>query len=184
MSEIASASQLRMSLVRWALITVPAIVVIGSLMGALSNSGFENGWYAALDKPSFQPPGWAFGVVWPVLYALIGIAFAMILNARGASLRRLAIAAFLSQLALNFAWSPTFFAAHQVTAAFVLLLAILALAIWTTILFSKIRPAAALLMVPYLAWLVFASALNFETDRLNPNAESLVVPAARTNISL
>ena len=64
-----------------ALITVPLIVGIGSLMGYLSNSGFSNDWYAALAKPSFQPPGWAFGVVWTTLYTMMGIALAAILNA-------------------------------------------------------------------------------------------------------
>jgi translocator protein len=182
MSELASPSQLRWSFARWALVTVPTIVVIGSLMGALSNSGNDNGWYQLLVKPSIQPPGWAFGVVWPILYAMMGFAFAMILNARGATGRGLAIAAFLVQLAANFAWSPLFFAARQPTAALWLLLFMLIAALVTTFLFRRIRPMAALLMLPYLAWLCFASALNYETVRLNPDAEALVPPAARTNI--
>ena len=67
---------------RWtgiALITVPAIVLLGSASGWLSNSGYGNGWFAGLTKPSFMPPGWAFGVVWPVLYVLLGLALAMVL---------------------------------------------------------------------------------------------------------
>ena len=66
---------------RIALITVPLIVVAGSLIGLLSDSGLENGWYAPLAKPSFQPPGWAFGVVWTVLYTMMGIALALVLGA-------------------------------------------------------------------------------------------------------
>ena len=55
-----------------ALITVPLIVGIGFVMGSVSNSGFANGWYADLAKPSFQPPPWAFGAVWSTLYTMIG----------------------------------------------------------------------------------------------------------------
>jgi hypothetical protein len=57
---------------RYALITVPAIVLLGSLSGWISNSGYGNEWFDALDKPFFMPPGWAFGVVWPILYACWG----------------------------------------------------------------------------------------------------------------
>jgi translocator protein len=182
MSELASPGQLRWSFARWALVTVPTIVVIGSLMGILSNSGNDNGWYQMLEQPSFQPPGWAFGVVWPLLYIMMGIAFAMILNARGASGRGIAITVFLIQLIGNFAWSPVFFGMREVTAGFWLLIAIFAGAALSTYLFHRIRPVAAWLMLPYLAWLAFASALAFETDRLNPDAETLVPPAASANI--
>ena len=61
------------------LLAVVAIELLGGLSGWLSNSGYGNGWFDALQKPSFMPPGWTFGVVWPILYALLGIALAMIL---------------------------------------------------------------------------------------------------------
>jgi translocator protein len=61
---------------RYALVTVPAIVLLGSFSGWISNSGYGNEWFDALDKPFFMPPGWVFGVVWPVLYAMLGIAVA------------------------------------------------------------------------------------------------------------
>src|SRR3990170_1998265 len=88
---------------RYALITVPAIVIAGSLSGWLSNSGYENGWFAALDKPFFMPPGWAFGVVWPILYALLGVALAMIHALPASDAKRRALILFYAQLALNFA---------------------------------------------------------------------------------
>jgi translocator protein len=182
MTEIASSGQLRMSFVRWALVTVPLIVFIGSASGILSNSGYTNRWFTLLDLPTIMPPGIAFAVVWPVLYILIGLAFAMILNARGARWRGAAIAAFLIQLVANFAWTPLFFGMHQVTAALALILFILAGAITTTVLFVRVRRLAAWLMLPYLIWLGFASVLNFSIDQANPDAESLAVPAARTNI--
>jgi len=98
-----------MSLLRWALFVVPTIMLLGFLSGTVSGSGEQNSWFAELVKPEAQPPGWAFGVVWPILYLLIGIAFSMILNARGARLRGIAIALFLVQLGLNLYWSPLFF---------------------------------------------------------------------------
>ena len=182
MTELASPGQLRMSFVRWALVTVPLIVMIGSASGILSNSGYSNRWFNLLDLPAIMPPGWLFGVAWTILYILIGLAFAMVLNARGAQWRRAAITAFLVQLIANFAWTPVFFGMHQVSAALALIVAILVGAIITTVLFGRVRPLAAWLMLPYLIWLGFASVLNFSIDQANPDAETLAVPAARTNI--
>jgi len=181
-NEIASAGQLRASLLRWALVTVPAIEFFGMVSGFLSNSGYGNRWFAMLDKPAFTPPGYVFAVVWPIAYLLIALALAVILHARGARGRGTAITLFLVQLLCNYAWSPLFFAAHEVTLAFYLILVILVLAVATTILFARIRPIAAWLMLPYLAWLVFASMLAFGIDQRNPDAEALVAPAIRTQI--
>ena len=184
MSALASKGQLRMSFLRYALVTVPLVLLLGITSGRASNSGYGNPWFDALDKPELMPPGWAFGAAWTLLYALMGLAIAMILHARGARLRRPAVLLFAAQLALNLAWSPLFFAAHQVTAAYWLILAMLALAAATTVLVARIRPVAALLMLPYLAWLCFASYLNWEIDRLNPDAETLAVGQNSTQISL
>jgi translocator protein len=182
MSQIASASQLRMSLLRWALFVVPTIMLLGFLSGVMSGSGEGNAWFAELVKPEAQPPGWAFGVVWPILYLLMGIAFAIILNARSARLRGLAIGLFLLQLVLNLLWSPLFFGRHEVTNAFYLLVLIFVLAFATTMVFGRIRPLAAWLLVPYLAWLSFAAILAYQIDQLNPDAERLYVPAATSEI--
>ncbi|NCP12501.1 MAG: tryptophan-rich sensory protein, partial [Sphingomonadales bacterium] len=153
MNEIASPGQLRMSFVRWALVTVPLIVILGSFMGYISNSGYDNDWFARLAKPDLTPPGWVFGVVWPVLYLMLGLAIAMILNARRAAGRGLAIALFVAHMLLNFAWSPIFFRLHQVWPAFFVIVAMLASAIVITALFARIRKAAAWLLVPYMVWL-------------------------------
>lgn len=171
-----------MSLLRWILFTVPVIILLGFAAGQIAGSGEENRWFSALQKPAAQPPGWLFGVTWTLLYAMMGAAFAMILHARGAPLRVMAIILFLIQFALNLFWSPLFFGMHQVSAAFWLLVFIFLFALSTTMVFGRIRKAAAWLMVPYLAWLCFAGILNKQIDWLNPNAETLVVPAARTQI--
>jgi translocator protein len=183
MTAIASRAQLRMSYLRWALVTVPAILLLGTLSGIASGSGGSNPWFAALAKPGFMPPGWAFPVAWTILYICLGLALALILHARGARGRPLALTLFLVQLALNFAWPPLFFAAHKVSLAFWDILVMWLLAAAAAFLFTRIRRAAGLLMAPYLAWLLFAGALNHAIDRLNPNAE-LAAPPSGTDIPL
>ena len=166
---MAEATETR-SWTKLALITCPLIVMLGSASGWVSNSGFGNGWFDALQKPSFMPPGWAFGVVWPILYALLGIAVAMIIAAPRSDRSRLALTLFFVQLALNFAWSPLFFELHDIRLAkyVIFLMAIIAAAAAGQ--FFRIRRAAGLLMVPYLCWLIFAATLNSTIDALNPGA--------------
>ncbi len=182
MNEIASRSQLRMSFIRWALFCVSLILLLGVGSGMVSNSGYDNNWFAALAKPGIVPPGQVFAIAWTVLYILLGLALAVVIAARGAPGRGLAIAVFIVQIILNFLWSPLFFAAHEVTLAFTLILIILALAILTTVLFARVRTLAAVLLIPYLLWLCFAAYLNFAIDRANPDAETLVAPAISTQI--
>jgi tryptophan-rich sensory protein len=173
-----------MSLLRLVLVAVPAVLLLGTLSGALSGSGEENAWFAALDKPDFMPPGWLFGLAWTILYVLLGLALALLLHARGAPRRGRVIALFAVQLALNFAWSPLFFAWHEVAAALTLLAGIVVVNAALIPLAWRIRPLAALLLVPYLAWLLFATALNFELLRLNPDAGTVAPAASGTDILL
>lgn len=184
MREIASKGQLRRSLARRIAVTVPVILLLGFLSGRSAPSGDENQWYLALAKPEWQPPGWAFPVAWTLLYALMGVALALILNARGARGRNVAIGLFVAQLLLNLAWTPVFFGLHLVSMSAVLILAILALAIATTFAFARVRRAAAWLMVPYLAWLSFTSLLAWDIDRRNPGGETLVPSGTTTQIRL
>jgi len=183
LNQLASASQLRMSLLRWALFVIPVIMFLGFLSGTISGSAAENMWYQTLIKPEIQPPGWAFGVVWPILYFLMGLAFAMVLHARGAQNRALAIGLFLVQFLINLSWSPIFFGQHKVSTAFYIIIFMVLAAIATTFAFGRVRKAAAWLMVPYLLWISFAAILNFKIDQLNPDAESLYVPAATSQIA-
>ncbi|HKY81521.1 MAG TPA: TspO/MBR family protein [Sphingobium sp.] len=182
MNEIASPGQLRLAYLRWALVTVPAILFLGFLSGRLANSGYDNRWFASLAKPDLMPPGWAFGFAWTLLYILMALALAIVIHARGAKGRGIAILLFVVQFALNLVWSPLFFRAHQVDNALVLILVLLALVGATAALFWRIRRVAGLLLLPYLAWLAFAAYLNYEIGRLNPGAESLVAPALKTQI--
>lgn len=155
---------------RIALITVPAIVGFGSLSGWLSNSGEGNGWYRSLEQPFFQPPGWAFGVVWPILYLCLGIALALILQEPRTRQRRVALILFFAQLILNYAWSPIFFGAQDIQLGLVTILVMTGLAAMAANQFWRMRRLAGALMIPYLAWLCFAATLNAAILRLNPGA--------------
>lgn len=169
---MANEASLGADTIKTALITVPAIVIAGSLIGYLSNSGFSNDWYTPLQKPSFQPPAWMFGVVWTILYSLLGVAVAIILRQPLSNERRDALVLFGGQLALNFAWSPVFFGLHMIDAALIIVVVMLVMALTAARYFRRIKPMAGWLMLPYLLWLCLATALNYETGRLNPGADA------------
>ncbi len=125
-------------------------------------------WYAALNKPAFQPPNWVFGPAWTLLYFLMAVAAWLVWRSASAAQRRLPITWFAVQLALNALWSPLFFGAHLVLSALVDI-ALLWIAIVATIAtFWLVNRTAGLLMLPYLAWVSFAGLLNFAIWRLNP----------------
>ena len=166
---MAEASE-RKSWWKLAIVTVVAIELAGGLSGWLSNSGYGNAWFDALEKPFFMPPGAAFGIVWPILYALLGIALAMILAEPPSPRKRTALALFFVQLALNFAWSPIFFAGHDIRLAKYVIFIMAVVAGGAAGQFYRLRKPAGLLMIPYLAWLVFAAMLNSTIDTLNPGA--------------
>jgi len=155
---------------KFALITVPAIVLLGSASGWLSNSGFGNPWFDALQKPFFMPAGWVFGAAWTALYTLMGFALALILAEPPSDRRRNALILFFAQLALNYSWSPIFFGAHDIRLAMIVIVLMLAGAAAAAGQFFRIRPLAGWLMTPYLAWLCFAAALTTAIDSLNPGA--------------
>ena len=121
-------------------------------------------WYAALAKPSFNPPNWLFAPVWTTLYVLIGVAASRIWKQTSFGIE---IGFWSAQLMLNFCWSAIFFSLHQIGAALLemgtLWLAILA----TLVLFWRRDRIAGLLLIPYLAWVSFAFALNLAIWQLN-----------------
>jgi tryptophan-rich sensory protein len=173
-----------MSFLRYALFTVPLLVLLGAISGRIANSGYGNDWFDALQKPAIMPPGWVFGAAWTLLYILLGLALALILHARGARGRGLAVALFVVQLLLNYAWSPIFFAYHEVGTAFWTIFAMILISAVTAVLFWRIRRSAALLMLPYLAWLAFAALLTWQIGALNPGAAELAPEGSTTDIAL
>ncbi|WP_294120415.1 TspO/MBR family protein [Sphingomonas sp.] len=162
-------------ILRTSLLTIPATVIVGTLIGYWSNSGFSNAWYIPLQKPSFQPPAWLFGVVWTLLYTLLGIALVIVINASPSKERRDALWLFGGQLALNFAWSPVFFGMHLIDVALVVIVVMLVLALTAARYFRRLNKVAGWLMLPYLLWLCLATALNYETGRLNPGADAALL---------
>lgn len=153
-----------------ALVAIVAIELLGGLSGWVSNSGYGNGWFDSLRKPFFMPPGWTFGVVWPILYAMLGVALAMIIAEPPSPRRRLALILFFAQLVLNFLWSPIFFAGHDIILGQWVIFIMAAIAAAAAGQFMRVRKPAGLLMIPYLAWLVFAATLNSTIGALNPGA--------------
>jgi benzodiazapine receptor len=184
MSELASSGQLRAAFLRWALVLVPGIVLLGFLSGAVSGSGAGDPWFDSLRKPGIYPPPQVFGIVWTILYAMMGLALAMVVTARGARRRGIAIAIFVGQLLLNLAWSPLFFAARQISGALLLLVVIDIAVMITIIAFYRVRPRAAFLLAPYLAWVLLATVLNWQFLELNPDADGRAAPRAAVRVAI
>jgi len=124
-------------------------------------------WYAALAKPSWNPPSAVFGPVWSFLYASMGVAAWLVWRQAGFKAARTALGLFVAQLVLNASWSWLFFGLHRPGVAFVDIVALWLLILVVTILFWRANRTAGALMLPYLAWVGFASFLNFAVWRLN-----------------
>lgn len=125
-------------------------------------------WYASLQKPSWNPPGWIFGPVWTALYTMMAAAAWMVWRRGGWEKQRKPLLVFLVQLALNTLWTPLFFGLHQPGLAFAEIVLLWLAIVATIVVFRPVSGAAMLLLVPYLAWVSFAAALNFTLWRLNP----------------
>jgi len=142
--------------------------ILMSMAAGWVGSRFMPGeWYAALAKPSWNPPSAVFAPVWSTLYILMGVAAWLVWRKAGFAGAPVALALFVFQLVLNALWSYLFFGAHRPDLAFVdivvLWLAILA----TTIGFWRVSVPGGVLLLPYLCWVGFASALNLQLWRLN-----------------
>jgi len=123
--------------------------------------------YGALVQPAWAPPSWLFGPVWTVLYIAIAVAGWLVWREAGWSGARTALTAFAVQLVLNALWTPLFFGAGLFGVAFVEIVLLWLAIVATIVLFARVSRTAALLLVPYLAWVTFASALNLAIWVLN-----------------
>lgn len=139
---------------------------VGGIAGYATAAGV-NDWYAALNKPSFNPPGYVFGPVWTFLYLLMGISLFIIWKSPQGHDRTNALTIFFVQLFLNFAWSFLFFRFHQPGWALADIVLIWIGIITMIILFKKISRTAALIQIPYLLWVSFATILNAAIWQLN-----------------
>lgn len=143
------------------LIAFVALVAVAAACGSLA---LPDAWYAALAKPSFNPPNAIFAPVWTVLYVLIAVAAWRVWRVAGLCA---AIVLWLVQLACNAIWSPLFFGAHRIDLALADILLLDALVVATTAQFFRRDRIAGWLLVPYLAWIAFATVLTAAIWRLN-----------------
>jgi len=118
-------------------------------------------WYAALDKPAWNPPAWIFAPVWTLLYAMMAVAAWRVWWRRGLKAARLPLAVFLFQLVLNALWSAIFFGLQMMGWAFLHILLLLVAITLTIRLFYREDALSIWLLLPYWAWVAFASVLNF-----------------------
>jgi tryptophan-rich sensory protein len=147
-------------------LVLPILVgLAGSLFTTTDSLG---NWYANLNKPSFNPPNWIFGPVWTTLYIMMGIsAYLVWRKGLDNKLVRLALICFVIQLALNALWTPLFFGLRSPLAGLIDIILLLSAIDLTAILFLIISKPAALLLVPYVLWVLFATILNAAIYLLN-----------------
>jgi tryptophan-rich sensory protein len=138
------------------------------LLGGWATSSSVSSWYPTLVKPSFNPPSYLFGIVWPILYLAMGIAAWLCWREGGFAARSTPLLWFLAQLALNALWSFLFFGLQSPRAGLVGILLLDGVVAWTVLWFLSVRPWAGLLLVPYLGWILFATAVNAGIWYLNP----------------
>ena len=137
------------------------------LIGSLFTARSIGDWYGSLSKPAWTPPSWLFGPVWSALYVLMGIAAWLVWRQPGSGARTAALALFALQFALNAAWSAVFFGLRLPGWAFAEIVVLWAAILSSVIAFRLVSPLAACLLLPYLAWVSFASLLNFSIWRMN-----------------
>ena len=152
---------------RWFALAGFLLLVIGGGM-AIGYVTRPEAWYAGLAKPSFNPPNWVFAPVWSTLYVLIAVAGWRTWQRLPAS--RSAMTLWVLQLAFNFCWSPAFFAAHRIDVAFGVVTLMLASIVGFIAASWRGDRVAALLFVPYAAWVSFATLLNGAIWTLNGSA--------------
>jgi len=136
-------------------------------VAAIAGRYIPGEWYAALNKPSWNPPSWIFGPVWAALYIMMGVAAWLVWKQHGFKGAGLALGLFLFQLVLNGFWTWIFFGLHRPAVAFAEIVALWLAIVATIIVFWPKNIAAGILLIPYAAWVAFAALLNFNLWRLN-----------------
>lgn len=142
-------------------LVVSLIVCFGAAgVGGLAMGDASLEWYRTLQRPALSPPSWVFGPVWTLLYLLMAVALYLVWSRAGQAGVTLAVAVFAVQLVLNAAWTPAFFGMQSPLLGLAVIVPLWALILTSTVLFWRIVPLAGALLVPYLAWVSFASYLN------------------------
>lgn len=141
--------------------------VMAEVIGAAANMTSLSTWYLPLKKPALVPPGYVFGIVWGILYPLMGVALYLVWRTDKTK-TKWAVRAFFLQLALNIFWSIYFFGFRSPFLGFVDITLMILAILWTVVLFFRHSKVAAYLMLPYLLWVIFATYLNWSILLLNP----------------
>lgn len=149
------------------LIASVALCQGAGLIGTIFTVSSINSWYNYLNQPSFRPPNWLFGPVWIALYALMGVSFYRVWIMAKKKEARIAIKLFLIHLAVNASWSIVFFGLRSIFAALVVIALLWLLIVKVILRFYRVDKPASYLLVPYLAWVSFATFLNFSIWLLN-----------------
>ncbi|HEY6765516.1 MAG TPA: TspO/MBR family protein [Candidatus Sulfotelmatobacter sp.] len=136
--------------------------------GSRYSKGHRDPWYRTLDKPKFTPPDEVFPIVWTALYASIAWSGWRVWSAQPSPDRRRALRLWMSQLASNAEWSKLFFGDRRPDLALVDIVALETAIVRYIVAARKVDPAAAYALLPYFAWVGFATVLNYEIDRRNP----------------
>ena len=136
-----------------------------SAWGGFVTSIYKEPWYSTIVKPSFNPPDWIFAPVWITLYLLMAVAIWLVWINPKKSEKIIYI--FFIHLIVNASWSVAFFAFHLILVSLLIIAAIIFLVIWLIKLYYPVNKLSALLMLPYLGWLLFAFVLNFSIFTLN-----------------
>ncbi|MDA5342848.1 TspO/MBR family protein [Stenotrophomonas maltophilia] len=144
-----------------------AVTFAAAALGAWASTSAVS-FYASLTLPAWAPPAGVFGPVWTLLYAMMAVAAWLVWRERGWGGARPALTLYLLQLAVNALWSWLFFGWKLGALAFADILVLIVLVCATILGFLRIQRGAAVLLLPYLAWISFASALNFAVWRANP----------------
>lgn len=144
-----------------------ALCFVAAAIGGLASANAGN-FYNQLIQPAWAPPGWLFGPVWTVLYALMGVAAWLVWKAQGWQKARMALSFFVVQLAANALWTWLFFVWHVGAVAFAEIVLLWVLIAYTAWAFWRVSRLAGALLLPYLVWVSFATALCFAMWRGNP----------------
>jgi benzodiazapine receptor len=150
----------------WAVLLLFVGIALG--VGSLGILFLPGPWYAALSKPAWTPPDRWFGPIWTALYLSMGIAAWLVWSERYHRARNVSLLAYAVQLLINALWVPVFFGAKNIGAALFVIVALWLSVAWTLREFSRVKPAAAWLLVPYIAWVTLAVALNLSIWKHNP----------------
>ncbi|KAJ8679921.1 hypothetical protein QAD02_015708 [Eretmocerus hayati] len=160
--------------ITWPAVGAVILPNVGGWLGGLITRNNLTPWYESLKKPSWKPPNWAFGPVWTGIYCSMGYASYMVLQDSGSwKNAAMPLSVYGANLALNWAWTPIFFGAHNIKLALYELTALWGCTAALSLVFYRVNTTAGLLIIPYLAWSTLAWSLNYVIYRDNELGKSI-----------